>query len=136
MKRLSIIILTAIVLSSCAMEYQPGIVPRFDSIDDIEPWIRKHVTYKAEGDFSDHWQTPAETLELTTGDCEDYSVLWLYLVYESTQEKGELIISRVNDAGHASARCGPYEFYRNKHQIDRAILSYDIAILIANMGDL
>jgi hypothetical protein len=38
-------------------------------------FVHTNITYKAEPAGQDHWQSPAETLELMTGDCEDYTLL-------------------------------------------------------------
>jgi hypothetical protein len=38
-------------------------------------FVRSNVTYKAEPAGEDHWQSPAETLGVLTGDCEDYTLL-------------------------------------------------------------
>ena len=36
--------------------------------------FNNQVKYLAEPNGSDHWQTPAETAQLHTGDCEDYAL--------------------------------------------------------------
>ncbi len=36
-------------------------------------WVRDNIEYLAE--TGDYWQSPTETLELGTGDCEDHSIL-------------------------------------------------------------
>jgi hypothetical protein len=38
-------------------------------------FVHANITYKAEPSGQDHWQSPAETLNLLTGDCEDYTLL-------------------------------------------------------------
>jgi hypothetical protein len=38
-------------------------------------FVHQNITYKAEAPGMDYWQSPAETLVLSTGDCEDYTLL-------------------------------------------------------------
>lgn len=38
-------------------------------------FVHSNITYKAEPPGDDHWQSPAETLGLQSGDCEDYTLL-------------------------------------------------------------
>ena len=38
-------------------------------------FVHSNITYKAEPSGEDVWQSPAETLSLLTGDCEDYTLL-------------------------------------------------------------
>jgi hypothetical protein len=38
-------------------------------------FVHSNITYKAEPAGQDHWQAPAETLRLLSGDCEDYTLL-------------------------------------------------------------
>jgi hypothetical protein len=42
--------------------------------------VHQNITYKAEPPGDDHWQSPAETLSLMSGDCEDYTLLLAALV--------------------------------------------------------
>lgn len=41
--------------------------------------------------FADNWQSAAETRELGTGDCEDFAILMLKIVYETWGIKGSMI---------------------------------------------
>lgn len=43
-------------------------------------FVHQNVTYQAEPEGQDRWQSPAETLQLMTGDCEDYTLLLAALV--------------------------------------------------------
>ena len=53
--------------------YEPSQV----GFDDIRDWVAGNIDYKLDEDQwgEDYWQTPAETLSYSTGDCEDFSVL-------------------------------------------------------------
>jgi predicted transglutaminase-like cysteine proteinase len=37
--------------------------------------INRRITYTPEPDSGDAWQTPAQTLAISQGDCEDYAIL-------------------------------------------------------------
>lgn len=45
-------------------------------------WVYDNITYEAEPETNlyDDWQTPEETLILGTGDCEDFTILAMYLL--------------------------------------------------------
>lgn len=48
------------------------------SLADLEAYnasVNRMIAYKAEENGEDTWQTPQETLDLRTGDCEDYAIL-------------------------------------------------------------
>jgi len=50
----------------------------FNDFDTLRDWVSLYISYKS--DLSVHgtgeyWQLPSETLDLRTGDCEDFSIL-------------------------------------------------------------
>jgi len=52
--------------------------------EDILEWVSDNITYKEDLDtwgVGDYWQTPEETMILRTGDCEDFTVLAMALLY-------------------------------------------------------
>jgi len=50
----------------------------FSDFEELRDWAFYYITYKFDKDVhgaSDYWQFSAETLELRTGDCEDFAIL-------------------------------------------------------------
>jgi len=52
----------------------------WDAILEIYDWVDQHITYRAEPNGQDYFQTPRETLGNGTGDCEDFSILLASLI--------------------------------------------------------
>lgn len=63
----------------------------------IKRWILDNIEYEDEGIFKDVWKHPIRTLKDGRGDCEDRSLLFLYLCYHNGYGKGILIIYDVPD---------------------------------------
>ena len=64
-------------------------------------------------DNRDSWQTPEETINRGKGDCEDISLLWMWLVYQYTGSLPKLIvITSFSGWSHA------YADYRNQFQFN------------------
>lgn len=50
----------------------------YDDFEALRQWVQAHVSYRSDMEVhgvSEYWQLPAETLELGTGDCEDFAIL-------------------------------------------------------------
>lgn len=58
--------------------------------DDICRFIHERVEYRS--DFIDSKSSPRETLKNGYGDCEDFSILYLNILYVVFREKGELVL--------------------------------------------
>jgi hypothetical protein len=63
---------------------------------DIAAFIRSRVTYQS--DFVDEKSSPRETLSRGCGDCEDFAILYLNILYVVFREKGELVLVNSGDA--------------------------------------
>jgi len=59
-------------------------------IETVNSSVNEYVQYTADHPL-DVWQTPFETLYLRTGDCEDYSILKMYLL-----QTGRVLILKSN----------------------------------------
>lgn len=60
------------------------------SYSDIDNWIGKNITYKSES--SDVWQNPEETIKKGYGDCEDFAILYMNILYVRFGIKAVLVI--------------------------------------------
>jgi hypothetical protein len=50
----------------------------FNDFERLRDWVSSYISYRSDQDvhgISEYWQLPAETLELRTGDCEDFAIL-------------------------------------------------------------
>lgn len=50
----------------------------FTDFETLRDWVSWHISYQFDQDVHsvrDYWQLPIETLELGTGDCEDFAIL-------------------------------------------------------------
>lgn len=91
------------------LELEPGI----STIQEARAWVLNNIRYVRDIDSQrvpDYWQTPEETLELGTGDCEDRTLLFMYLCNKHLGKKPELLVWRYlnfnangSPAGHANA---------------------------------
>jgi len=129
MKKL-IVLFLVIFVTSCSFDYA-FCIPEIDSIEETFEWVSLNVTSKA--DESEYWQTPDETMELLTGDCEDQAILLMYLIYKNTGIKSEMCIVHGKTKGkidvfHAVMKCENV-FYdcpaRSQGDLDYLILRWD-----------
>jgi len=70
--------------------------------EDLKPTVAEHndfwnryITYTAEPTGDDVWQTPKETWEKQTGDCEDYAIVKYFDMIASGVDKEKLSLAWV-----------------------------------------
>jgi hypothetical protein len=135
MKYLRCVFPIASLLASCSMVEVLEPLP-FDNPGDAMKWVRENIAYKSDLErFSlDDWQSPLETLSRRTGDCEDISILWMYLVQRDFSLETEMLVGihkdfRNNHAWAASTD-GKYVFYSaNKNYLFIIHIGYRDAIM-------
>ena len=94
------------LFSGCYLETQldPSYsqIPKLglSSIRDISQWIAARTTYKDDGEIQ-YVQSPLETYQLQTGDCEDYAVFMMYLIHQELGGEPFLITGMRLDVCHA-----------------------------------
>ena len=107
MRGMFAILAAAIALSSCSQAFDMTIDagnyarlgdgfdleyhawPEIEEPEQIARWIYHHVDY--EWDVVDHWQSPKETLDNGTGDCEDFAILYMNILYVKWGVKSDLV---------------------------------------------
>lgn len=95
MKR--VFLLAIVVMAGCVID-QPA--------DYYHICQQVHAEIEYAEDVDNEWQSPRQTIELGTGDCEDMALLFLYLVEQEYGVRGEIaVINQGNDTGtlHAIA---------------------------------
>lgn len=60
-------------------------------------WVDDAIHYPAD----EYWQSPAQTYVWRSGDCEDYCILALYLIYRDVGIKGKMCIGMCYGGLHA-----------------------------------
>ncbi len=53
---------------------------KIESIEDALCFVYSEIEYKRDTTVRDDWQLPEETLRIKSGDCEDFAILFQYLV--------------------------------------------------------
>lgn len=130
-----LIILISIIFSSCAA----GVfIPVYDieipelendvNYEIIEIWIEENIEYKRdESKTEDDWQTPIETIDIGTGDCEDKAILFLFLANQYLGIKGYLqgVYFFKSDIYHMTAVVDDYWYGMNTNFSYEYTVSYD-----------
>lgn len=78
------LLLVAMVLVGCSGTKQP----RIEDLVFLQNKVTTNISYKQ--DVGDHWQKASETLELKTGDCEDFAILYAALLMQDGVSKADL----------------------------------------------
>lgn len=72
-------------------------------VDFVNQKINQIVQYKTDGVDRDHWQSLHETLELKTGDCEDYAIAKYTLLHELGYRDLRIQVGRLSRSGKPHA---------------------------------
>lgn len=108
MKKAMLVGLFLAILMSCSMPMDYANfdnllkdVPYFSTMEEAWSWVDYNIHYKYDPIVGlwDAWQTPEETLEKRTGDCEDFSILLMYFIY-ALGEDSSLILCTYDGNPH------------------------------------
>ena len=109
---LIISILSITLIASCS--YSFNLDQTFSSPEEIVTWIHYNITPVYDWDSShpslNEWQSPIETLDRRTGDCEDGVILFMYLCNRDLGIKPDMALGLVDGnilKGHYIAKIGP-----------------------------
>lgn len=79
-----------ILPSQTPIALSPPPSPLSEKAHVLEGFLAKSLTFVP--DETEFWSTPTATLLSGRGDCEDYALLFLYLIHAETGVKGNLVI--------------------------------------------
>lgn len=74
------------------------------TVEDAVWWVAVNISYEWDRDAYDtaeYWKSPEQTYADRAGDCEDYSILAMYLIYRDTGLVPDLVIGEYDGAKHA-----------------------------------
>lgn len=110
-----------------------------EKLASISFWIFSNIIMKSDIEIhgKPYWQTPEETIELETGDCEDFCILFLWLSYQYLNIKPDMLILRRWEEDHAIGKyrsyifADYYDWYKDGDYIYIDHYSWEDALLIA-----
>ena len=90
-------------IRSFGYEYEAdlGLPEKLTSPQEILDWMRKNIRYQTDttSHQRDYWQTPEETVNRRAGDCEDFSLLFMYLCRRYLDIEPRLFVVSRNSIG-------------------------------------
>lgn len=82
----------------------------FTDFETLRDWVCSHISYRSDMDVhgeSEYWQKPAQTLQLGTGDCEDFAILLCSLLRANGVPADKVYVA-VGCSKDSSATCHAY----------------------------
>jgi len=74
------------------------------TVSEVMVWVADYVQYQSDAihyPASEYWQSPAQTYVWRTGDCEDFSILAMYLIYRDVLKTPRMMAGTLFDDPHA-----------------------------------
>jgi len=110
-----------------------------EKMQSIETWIYSNIIMKEDEEIhrKPYWQTPEETVELKTGDCEDLCILFLWMCYQYLEVKPNMVVLHRWEEDHAISIYGDFIFadyfgwYESKDYIYLEHYSWESALINA-----
>ena len=96
--------------------YEPDWIDEIESFEQIPYVMEQHITYKRES--TDYWQSPEETCILGTGDCEDFSILFMNIAFLKFGYVCNLVLINTEDSTCRAVVSGDWD-------INHAIVEYN-----------
>jgi hypothetical protein len=100
-----IIVLVSLVgcgLFPVSAPLRPDGLPTVTTAQEAADWVWNNIEYTKDREqygFRDYWASPEQTLESGKGDCEDYALLFLYIVKMNLDIEGTVEVSYYPEFG-------------------------------------
>ena len=112
MTRLTFVVVLIVLLAACQPWWNvsdfhdpqfPEILPiGAGSPTDIGLWLRANIDYVSDAihDEREYWQSPDQTYQWRSGDCEDFAILAMYMIRQELGGWPELGAGKYDGTGH------------------------------------
>lgn len=114
MIKLLVVGLAVALLVSCYAPMQPEYgdgtdlrwdIPElgFTNVYEVMEFVAQHVAYSSDREANgkdDYWQSPGETYHSQIGDCEDYTILAMYLLHVELGVESHMVRGWNTKGGH------------------------------------
>ena len=140
-----VLFLFVVVLAGCS--YMDLSLPEEMTVAEILEEVGKidySYDWDSENPHLEYWQSPTETEELGTGDCEDFAIYFMYLANYYFGWEPELVLVKLSGLGlHYYAEYDGiiydwrYQFKVGEHPIEHTEIlryDYDYVMFWATMG--
>jgi|WetSurMetagenome_2_1015567.scaffolds.fasta_scaffold123584_3 predicted transglutaminase-like cysteine proteinase len=104
-------------------------IPEFETIEQVYNFLQSRIEKKKDIDvygIAEYYQLPEETWKIKSGDCEDFSLLFQYIVKKQFNYDSDLIIADI------SLNKNEYHVISYIHNIDKFVDSISHCIMFAN----
>ena len=88
----------------------------FESVGNIGSWLKHNIEY-VDDDSGQYVQSPLETYEWRTGDCEDFAILMMYFIHTELGGLPDFIAGTAYGYGHAWVSYEEF-YYESQDGID------------------
>lgn len=93
-------------------------------------------------DETEYWQSPDQTYQWRSGDCEDFAILMLYLLRFELGEKGQMVVGTIQGSGHGWVRYQGVDYEPqggtvvsgNANYVPRQVIDYHEALYRSEHG--
>jgi len=96
---LSIFIIIGLCLCGCS--YNISIAGNYETLDGLTTFVYDSIDYLLDAD-GEYFQSPKETEEYLLGDCEDYTIIFMFLAHRDLDVKTNMQIIFVEKMGYHS----------------------------------
>jgi hypothetical protein len=113
-KTMRAILLLCLLLAGCYGFIPTGYDPVYPQVlptgagspQGIGRWLELNVEWVDDNihDTSEYWQSPDQTYQWRSGDCEDFAILMMYLIRLELGGWPELVIGTYDGSGHGWVR--------------------------------